>query len=56
MDKAFLTGRKQQLALDGCYSEWLDVISCIPQGSVLSPVLFLIYLWGHSKNDRTEGW
>ena len=42
--KAFLTDRKQQVVLEGCYSEWTDVACGVPQGSVLGPLLFLVYV------------
>ena len=41
---AFLTNRKQQVVLDGCHSEWTDVVGGVPQGSVLGPLLFLVYV------------
>lgn len=40
----FLNGRKQRVILNGDSSEWANVTSGIPQGSVLGPILFTIYI------------
>ena len=39
----FLSNRSQHVMVDGCQSKLVNVVSGVPQGSVLGTLLFLLY-------------
>ena len=42
--KSYLTERSQFVNFDGCQSNYENIDVCLPQGSVLRPLLLLIYI------------
>ena len=47
---SFLSDRRQRVVLNGQSSKWSHIKARVPQGSILGPLLFLVYI-----NDLPEG-
>ena len=41
---SYLSKRRQRVKLSGCVSEWLEMLKGVPQGSILGPIFFNIFM------------
>ena len=47
---SYLSNRRQRVCFKGCNSSWLNINGSVPQGSILGPMLFVIFI-----NDIVKG-
>ena len=50
----YLSNRKQRVVLNGSHSDYSVIESGVPQGSVLGPLLFLIYINDLERNIKSK--
>ena len=51
--ESFLSDRKQRVVINGQNSDWLQINAGVPQGSILGPLLFLVYVNDLPRNLKS---
>ena len=54
MDRSFLCFRQQRVVVNGVKADWAPVLSGVPQGTVLGPLLFSPYRNDISSDIESE--
>ena len=52
--KNYLCNRQQRVTIEGHSSKWGDICAGVPQGSVLGPLLFLVYINDITDNIKSQ--